>query len=226
MKLFKKAVISILGISTLVGSVVGCGSANNAANPASPIGLAGVNYTNTLTGQNICYPLIAGTPAYIPFMVTGGNLNSYVVKAGIIPYGLDSFPSGGVSSGTITPSFSSPALQLPGTVFASRAETDGGLLLNVTNYGVGGYVYVSAAKATIIAGLYRISGTSLMGGYPSSSYGFNMYTPVITPGSNYGYSQVCVSNIAFSMSHAGQVLNGGRVFLYLNGTAHGDYLEL
>ena len=112
-----------------------------------------------------------------------------------------------------------------GIPISNRMEADGTIQVTVTSAMLGnvqaammggpanfsGVIYVSPAEAMIINATHGTSGS--------------MFTGMMTN----PFSTACVSAIALSMSYVsgpyGFVFDGGRVFLYLNGTMHGSFLQ-
>jgi len=235
MKLLNRKLVPVLLINLLSLGVTACGGApTNIAlpPPASPMmGYPGYGYN----GQPVmgpgagCYPITAP----IPFSAQGGFNNGKTIKAGIIPPipGIDPFPYEGVGNRFGTVLFggmaSAPALTTPSApmglmtsysaLITNRQEADGTLQVSVSmNPTTGatafmsGMIAVSPAKAMIINATH---GTGSM---------FTSTMPY--------FNSACVSAISLSMSYVyngyGLTFNGGRVFLYLNGTAHGTWLQL
>ncbi len=239
-------VLGVFSLNTL--SVVGCGPT-----PASGI-VQGNGQSSSALGSVIAGPLAGvcyGLNMPIPFTATGAFLNSLVVKGGLIPMTLstsmqtmlpgypllgngtlDPWPLDGPTvnpygavilggtpmagmmlttpprvDGSLTMSVSSPALTSVGMM--------SGALVTGTVAAATGIIQVSPAKATLIAA----NNMSSMQVFPFQMTGNTL--PMMP-----AYSQPCVTMVAFSMSYVrGSVFDGGRVFLYLNGTMHGSYLQ-
>jgi hypothetical protein len=180
-----------------------------------------------------CFPITAP----IPFSAQGAFINATTVKAGIIPNPavLDRYfneTPGRNVFGTIYSGGQVPGATLMGQASNLRlADTgvDGNIQIALTPLALNnpaaaisggpanlmGVVQISPARAQVFS---MTSGSSFMN---------SMFTGMGGMGSMYG-ALPCVSSIAFSMSYAtvgsGFQLNGGKVFLYLNGTPHGTYL--
>ncbi len=248
--LFWTGILS-LGLSA---GVTACGSAaapNGVSTPtnvpftgAMPMYGVPTNYTgaNTIMNPNIgrgCFPITAP----IQFSAQGAFINATTVKAGIIPLGpnpalpIDPYARetlgrnvfGTVYSGGMVPGatlMGQTNLRFP----LADTGVDGNIQIVVTPLAINnpaaavnggpadlmGVVQVSPARAQVI---------SMTNGSPFMN---SMFTGMGGMGAMYGATP-CVSSVAFSMSYAtvgGALrLNGGKVFLYLNGTPHGAYLE-
>ncbi len=188
-----------------------------------------------------CYPLTAP----IPFSAQNAFINGDVVKAGVIPPYLDPWPYenpppgyenpalynaygtvmyGGLLSGPMMTAYPTVLSYGGGLMITNRQEADGTLQVNVTTSAMtnpyaaytgtpaflSGMIYISPIKAALINATHG-SGGMFTGAMPY-------------------FNSACVSAVSLSMSYtytrSGLTFNGGRVFLYLNGTAHGSYLQL
>lgn len=206
---------------------------------AMPIPVAGA--------MNGCYPLTAP----IPFTAMGAQVDSNVIKAGIIPAVADPWPNdlpsgwmptpfgkaygtvvygGAVANPITTPTMNMFGGNIP---VSGRSQADGSIQMNVNPMAIGNPMAAAfggpaALSGTIIVSPAKVQAiTAVAGGSTMGLYGFSGL-----PGTTAlpGLRSPCVSAIAISMSYAGAgssfQFNGGRVFLYLNGLPHGVYLQL
>ena len=254
MKVLKQKFVPFLLVNLLSLGVTACGSPGSPIPPFNngtgtsmgaagytvpPVGTpmmgipgAGYNGSPVMGPVAGCYPLTAP----IPFSAQNAFINADVIKAGVVPPGLDPYPleGGTMPHGTVLYGgmLQGPAMTVNpmvqslggGLMITNRQEADGTLRVSVTTAAMGnptaaitgapafmnGVIYVSPAKAAIINATHG-TGSMFTGSMPY-------------------FNSACVSAISLSMSYTysgyGLTFNGGRVFLYLNGTQHGSYLQL
>ena len=222
-------------------TAIGCGSAP-AAIPAGPAAIApaAINPAG-MVGNGQCVP-IGPTLAFQANQLYTDNFEN--IGAGTIPMVDPLAP--GRQFGQVMPTLSAAVGALPGAATVRTSPTgvhpDGSMVMNISEAGLtatGGYttgngiITFSSAKLSIIYGLFGLSYPSMgayagavpQNGFPNMGMSFN--TPGMTPAQLQAQSP-CVSAMAISLSFAslaGNLIDGGRVYLYLNNTAHGDYLQ-
>ncbi len=241
----------ILSLGLSVGiSACGSAAAPNGVSPPTNVPFAGAmpmygvpnNYAgaNTIMSPNTgmgCFPITAP----IPFSAQGAFISATTVKAGIIPLGTN-------PAQPIDPyARETPGRNVFGTVYSGGMVPGATLMVQASNLrladtGVDGNIQIAVTPLALNNPAAAITGgpANLMGVVQvsparaqvismtsGSSFMNSMFTGMGGMGSMYG-AVPCVSSIAFSMSYAtvggGFQLNGGKVFLYLNGTPHGTYL--
>jgi hypothetical protein len=244
MKTNSKSVAIAMTIASFSVIATGCGSGAPIAVPAQFAAPIAVNPINAgLIGTGACVPLTQP----IGFQGTGLTADNQSVYGGYIPYASMSpdplVPSGG-QYGRIVHSAGGVAGAMGGarTIMTQSGRPDGSIVMNVAEQGYlptaswpmgyatgNGVITISPAKLSIIYGLFGLSysNTSGMTGAYTQT-GFPSGISFMPPGGVAGQSAPCVSGVAVSLSYASLVNNqidGGRVYLYLNGQAHGVYLQ-
>ena len=229
-KLNSKSGAIAMAIASFSAFASGCGSAPVAVAPIGAI-------LPVVAGFGQCMPLTQS----IPFQAMNLSTDNFQsVYAGNVPY-VDTFVRGGGQFGQVVASPAGAIGTAPGVVGVRTIQTmanrpDGSVVMNIapTARTGNGLITLSAAKLSIIYGLYGLNYPNVRTPYTGSvpSYGFpslgmTFNTPAMTPAQIQAQSP-CVSGIAISLSFAllvGNYISGGRVYLYLNNTQHGDYLQ-
>jgi hypothetical protein len=165
----------------------------------------------------------------IGFRATGIYMDNQSIYAGIIPPLVDKLQPTGAVVGQVVPSSGAAMIGAFQTIQNQLGMIDGSLSLSATPLsGTGGAIaagtiILSQTKLQIIYGLFGLNYSNLnspySGGIPQVGF----------PNVGMSFPQTqqapCVSGIGISMTHFGTTLYGGRVYLYLNGSQHGDYLQ-
>ena len=175
---------------------------------------------------NGCIPL--NQP--IGFQANGMYMDNQSIYAGMIPY-VDKFKPG-FKVGQVVPTVGGTVIGAYQPVQNQWGTLDGNMNLNTVGNGTAnGTITLSRTKLQIIYGLFGLNYSSLStpytGGVPQTGFP-SLGMPFNAPGMTQTQLQQqapCVSGIAISLSHYGTTLYGGRVYLYLNGSQHGDYLQ-
>lgn len=245
MKLNKRNfAVAALVLSNLTAITTGCGSAGgpiaatNQYAPANPNTVTNLNLMNNGMGNQGCVPI--NQP--IGFQANGMYMDTQSIYAGVIPPYIDPHLPRGAVAGQVMTTPSATVLgayqpvqnelgTIDGNITLNAMQTTGMTMGQMGNASGSGTIKLSLAKLQIIYGLFGLNYSNLnspysggipQAGFPSPGMAFN------TPGMTQTQLQQqvpCVSGIAISMSHYGTTLYYGRVYLYLNGQQHGDYLQ-
>lgn len=240
MKFKSKSIAIAMAISSF--TAFGCGSAPTAVAPVvipvAPIANPGF-IGQGMVGNGACIPLIQNQP--IGFQANNLYTDNFQsVYAGNVPY-IDTLVRGGGVFGQVTQTAGGAIGAVAGarTIQTMANRPDGSLIMNISSPGAttgmagtgtgNGVITISAAKMSIIYGLFGLSYPNTTVPYtgPTPQTGMGFYTPGMTPAQLQAQNP-CVSGIAVSMSFAslvGNYIDGGRVYLYLNNTMHGMYLQ-
>jgi hypothetical protein len=229
MKSNSRSIALAIAFTTFAATVTGCGSSPMVVAPSQ---LTSINPGAVMSGG--CVPL--NQP--IGFQATNLSTDNFQsVFAGKVP-SVDTLIRGGGSFGQVTQSAGGTVAPVAGsrTIQTMANRIDGSFVMNIaaaarTGNGV---ITLSPTKLSIIYGLFGLNYPNVSAPYTGSvpAYGFpTLGSTFNTPGTTPTQVQAqtpCVSGIAVSISFAslmGNYIDGGRVYLYLNGTQHGDYLQ-
>jgi len=230
MKLNLKNSAIAMALTSLTAIASGCGSAPMPAAPVSVAAVAPVGAVGgvMMGGAGQCVPLNQPISFQAPSVTIDRTETLY---AGLVPAG-DRLTASG-QYGQVIQSVGGVAAPLPGSQVVQTSpmgtHPDGTVLINLVSTlpiggsGIGsanGRITISPAKLTVIYGLFGLSYPNIGSPYMGSMMGPAL--PLNGPGMM-NQQAPCVSGIALSLSVAslvpGNYIDGGRIYLYLNGSS-------
>ncbi|MFZ9595876.1 MAG: hypothetical protein ACO3A2_07335 [Bdellovibrionia bacterium] len=242
----KKSLAVVMTLSSLGSILSACGGATPQTMPPAMFSAPQFNPNGTqMTLPSGCIPLTQP----IQFSATGMFSDPSTALAGAIPYNDTLFYGnriGGAANqafGTITPSgalITAPPAGAALSVSTAGSPTprpDGSLTMNIfpsvgtalpMNYtglaNATGTITISPQKLTVIYGLFGLSYPNTTTSYNGSltNYFGGSFLPT---GGSFTTQQPCVSGVSISMTRFNNVFGAGRVYLYLNNTRNGAYLQ-